>query len=65
MSGTLRHEVHPIDELFAATVEATEEAALNALFAAFTVTGRDGNTLHAIPVERTLELLDRYGARVE
>lgn len=65
VSGTFRHEVHPIDELFAATVEATEEAAVNALFAAVTVTGRDGNTLHAIPVERTLELLDRYAARVE
>jgi D-aminopeptidase len=47
--------------LFAATVEAVEEAVLNALFQAETTTGVDGNTLHALPIDRTLELLERAG----
>ena len=47
--------------LFRATVEATEEAVVNALIAAHTVTGRDGNTLHALPVDRTLAALARSG----
>jgi D-aminopeptidase len=51
----------PMHELFAATVEATEEAVVNALFAAETLVGRDGNTLFALPVDRVLELLDRAG----
>ena len=47
--------------LFAATVEAVEEAVVDALFTAETTEGRDGNILHAIPLERTLEILARYG----
>jgi D-aminopeptidase len=47
--------------LFQATVEATEEAVVNALFAAETTVGRRGHTLHALPVDRTLELLDEAG----
>lgn len=47
----------PIDALFQATIEATEEAILNALFRAVTVVGRDGNRRDALPVERVLSLL--------
>jgi D-aminopeptidase len=47
----------PFDRLFEAVAEATEEAALDALFMADTVVGRDGNVLHGLPVERVLELL--------
>jgi len=47
--------------LFAATVEAVEESVVNALFAAMTTVGRNGNTLHALPIDRTLEILDRHG----
>jgi D-aminopeptidase len=47
--------------LFGATVEAVEEAVLNALFQAETTTGVDGNTLHALPIDRTVELLERAG----
>ena len=36
---------------------ATEEAALDALFKAETVVGRDGHVLHALPIDRTLDLL--------
>jgi D-aminopeptidase len=50
-----------ISAVFRATVEATEEAVVNAMFAAETTVGRDGATLHALPVDRTLELLERAG----
>jgi len=46
-----------IDALFQATVEATEEAILNALFKATTVTGRDGNTREALPLEPVREIM--------
>ena len=47
--------------IFRATVEATEEAVLNALLASHTMTGRDGNTLHALPVDRLLAILRSAG----
>jgi D-aminopeptidase len=50
-----------IDKLFDATIEATEEAIVNALIAAGTVTGRDGITAHAIPHDRVRELLAAAG----
>lgn len=50
---------HHLDPLFHATVEATEEAVLNSLLAAPTMTGRDGVTVHALPVELLLGALAR------
>ena len=50
-----------IDPLFWAAIEATEEAVLNALVAAQTMTGRDGITFHALPHDRLLEVMARYG----
>ncbi len=50
-----------INHLFAAAVEATEEAILNALFKATTMTGRDNLTVHALPVPETVEIMNRYG----
>jgi len=47
--------------LFAATVEAVEEAVFNALFTAETTVGRDGHVLHALPLDRTFEILARHG----
>jgi D-aminopeptidase len=46
-----------IDALFAATVEATEEAIVNALLRATTVAGRDGNVSHALPLESLRQML--------
>jgi D-aminopeptidase len=46
-----------MNPLFEATAEATEEAIVNALLAATTVVGRDGNTAHAIPQGRLRALL--------
>ena len=50
-----------IDALFDAVIEATEEAIVNALIAAETMTGRDGVTAHALPHDRLLEVMARYG----
>jgi D-aminopeptidase len=47
--------------LFAAVIEATEEAVYNSLFRATTMTGQ-GHTVEALPLDRTLEILRRYGA---
>ena len=49
-----------ISTLFEATVEATEEAIINAMIAAETMVGRDGNRSEAIPHERLRELLRAY-----
>ena len=46
-----------IDQLFLATVQATEEAILNALVAADTMEGINGNIVHALPMERVMEML--------
>jgi len=48
--------------LFEAVVEATEEAIYNSLFKATTVTGRDGHRVEALPIEKTVEVLKKYGA---
>lgn len=50
-----------LSELFAATIEATDEAVVNALVAAETMVGRDGNTLYAMPVERVIPMMKRAG----
>ena len=50
-----------IDELFWAAIEATEEAILNSMIAAETMVGRDGITFHALPHDRLLDLMRRYG----
>jgi D-aminopeptidase len=47
--------------LFAAVVEATEEAVLNSLLAAVTVAGRDGHTSHALPHAQLVGLLGAAG----
>jgi D-aminopeptidase len=46
-----------IDGLFAAVVDATEDAILNALLAAETMTGRGGTTAHALDGQLLLEVL--------
>src|SRR5262245_15518994 len=46
--------------LFHAAAEATEEAILNALCAAETMTGRNGRTVHALLLDRLDEVMRRY-----
>jgi D-aminopeptidase len=48
-----------LSAIYAATVDATEEAIVNALFAAETMVGRDENTAHSMPTELVLELIAR------
>jgi L-aminopeptidase/D-esterase-like protein len=49
-----------MDELFEATVQATEEAVVNALIAAKTMTGADNRTVKALPHDRLREVLRKY-----
>ena len=49
--------------LFLAVVEATEEAIYNSLFMATDMEGQKGRVMKAIPVEKTLKIMDKYGAR--
>jgi D-aminopeptidase len=50
-----------LDSLFQATVEATEEAVMNALWRAETTTGRMGRVIERLPHEPVLELLTEHG----
>lgn len=53
-----------LGHLFRAAADTVEEAILNALFAAETMTGRDGNTRRQLPVADVLELLHRADCRL-
>ena len=50
-----------LNPLFAATVEATEEAIINAMVAAEDMTGADDVTVYALPHDRLQEALRKYG----
>lgn len=50
-----------LDPFFAGVVEATEEAVLNCLLAAPTVTGRAGHTSYGLPAEQVRDLLRAAG----
>jgi L-aminopeptidase/D-esterase-like protein len=49
-----------LDPLFLATVQSTEEAIVNAMVAAETMTGIDGHTAIALPHDRLREVLKKY-----
>ena len=49
-----------INQLFWATAQATEEAILNAMVAAETMKGYNGNTAYALPHDRLKEILKKY-----
>ena len=50
-----------MNPLFYAAIEATEEAIVNALLAAETMTGRGGATAYALPHDALVDVLRRYG----
>ncbi len=54
-----------LNPLFAATVEATQEAILNALTTATTVIGRDGHKAEAIDLNRVRGILKNYGGKAK
>jgi len=54
-----------IEPLFAGTVQATEEAVVNAMIAAETMTGINDRTVEALPHDRLREVLKKYNRLVE
>lgn len=63
-TGVARLEMLPnarTNPLFHATVQATEEAIVNALLAADTMTGANDLRVYALPVERLRSAMARYG----
>jgi L-aminopeptidase/D-esterase-like protein len=50
-----------IDPLFEATVQATQEAILNSMLAAETMTGADGVRIPALPADRLVAAMKKYG----
>ncbi len=57
---TLLHNDY-MSPLFLAAIEATEEAIINSLFMAETTTGAQGHTIQALPREKVMELMKKYG----
>jgi L-aminopeptidase/D-esterase-like protein len=53
-----------LDSIFLATVQATEEAVINAMVAAETMTGVDNRTVIALPHDRLREVLKKYNRLV-
>ncbi len=49
-----------ITPLYKATVEATQEAIINALTTARTIVGRDGNTAYGIPLDQVKKIIEKY-----
>ena len=49
-----------LDLLFEAVIEATEEAIINSLFAAETLTGFENIKVEALPIGKTIEILTKY-----
>lgn len=47
--------------LLQAAIEATEEATVNSLLRAVTVSGYQGRTVEALPVDEVVEAMRRYG----
>ncbi len=47
--------------LFMATIEATEEAIINSMFHAKSMTGHDGHKVDALPVEKVLRIMEERG----
>ena len=48
--------------LFQAVIETTEEAILNSMFRATSVTGYKGHHIEALPMDKVVEILQRHGA---
>jgi L-aminopeptidase/D-esterase-like protein len=49
-----------MNALFAATIQATEEAIINALFAGKTLVGINDNTMYGLPKERVVQIMKKY-----
>lgn len=54
-----------LDPIFLTTVQATEEAVINAMVAAETMTSINGRTVIALPHDRLREVLSKYNRLVK
>lgn len=61
--GKFIEDEDTLDAIYRATAEATEGAIYDALFNATTMTGRNGRTVRAMPVERVLQMLRNAGVK--
>ena len=50
-----------MNPFFRSTIEATEEAVVNAMLAADTMTGADGLRVYGLPADRVMQALRKYG----
>ncbi len=50
-----------INPLFVAAIESTDEAVINAMLSSYTMVGRDGDTVYALPHDRLMQIMHRYG----
>lgn len=50
--------------LFMAAIEATEEAIINSLFQARSMTGRDHHEVTALPLDKVLRIMEQHGYRI-
>ena len=63
-SGTFQIDMvvnRRLSSLFQAAIEATEEAIINSMTMATTTTGRNGRTMHAIPLDQLKQVMEQYG----
>jgi L-aminopeptidase/D-esterase-like protein len=51
--------------IYEASIEAMDEAIMNALFAGETMVGRDGNTAPGLPVDEVCEILRKHGRLID
>ncbi len=56
--NVLRNEA--MSPLFMAVIEATEEAIINSLFGAETMTGKDGRIIRAMPKDEVIKMIKKY-----
>ncbi len=61
LDGPADDQPYVLSSIFAAAIEAVEEAVANAMFMATSTRGVGGNVLHALPLDRTLQILERHG----
>ncbi len=54
-----------LDKVYQAAVESVEEAIINAMIAAKTMTGINGNTVYAIPHDKLMQVIKGYSHKAQ
>lgn len=60
MTGNTELRNDRMTPLFEAVIEATEEAVINSLFAATTITGKNNRTVVELPVEKVIQIFEKH-----